>query len=152
MEKQTSESLVWELIKKQNAYLVKRNHNKFSFEPGNLLSRHKFRYSGLARKRVVDLRVNKTGKTIEMRLKRNNHPERMSKSWHASNIHRCDKSFRSVRHVLHAGKYRRDLYGPAQRKAFFLLRSIGRHEKNGRYLKHKADRKKLVKDKRHQKK
>lgn len=152
MEKQTSESLIWELVKKRHAFLVERDGSKFSFEPGNLLNRHKFRYSGLARKRCVDLRVNNTGKTIEMRLKKTNKPQLLRKSWHHSNIHRNSKSFKSVRNVLKSNKYRRDLYGPAQRKAFFLLRSVVRHEKNARKLKKKLERRKAVKAKQNKKK
>ena len=152
MQKQSSEPLVWELIKKNHAYLAKRNGIKFSFEPGNLTCLHKNRYSGIACPRHVDLRISGDGKGLQMRLKRERVSRKVGKSWHKANIHRDGHTFRSIRHVLKAGKYRRDLMGPAQRKAFFLMRSIQRHQNNLRTFRKKAQHKKAVRAKRAHKK
>ena len=68
-----SDSLVWLLVKNNNAFLHKRFHTKragavqFSSEPGNLLSVNSFKYSGIANSKTIDLSVN--DQAIELRLK-----------------------------------------------------------------------------------
>jgi len=65
-----SESLIWNLIRDSNSFLVKRGNTKrdgavqFSCEPGNLMGVHSFKYSGIANKKTVDLQVTQasTGK------------------------------------------------------------------------------------------
>eukprot|EP00341_Mesodinium_pulex_P013836 CAMPEP_0116930350 /NCGR_PEP_ID=MMETSP0467-20121206/27145_1 /TAXON_ID=283647 /ORGANISM="Mesodinium pulex, Strain SPMC105" /LENGTH=151 /DNA_ID=CAMNT_0004610535 /DNA_START=34 /DNA_END=489 /DNA_ORIENTATION=+ len=57
----TSDSLVWQVIRKQNSFLHKRERTSragavmFSCEPGNLLSAHSFKYSGIANSKTVDV-------------------------------------------------------------------------------------------------
>ncbi|KAM0834326.1 hypothetical protein ACQ4PT_063676 [Festuca glaucescens] len=53
-----SDSLVWELVKKNNCFLIKQfgNNNakvQFSKEPNNLYNVHSYKYSGLANKKTV---------------------------------------------------------------------------------------------------
>ncbi|KAM0834327.1 hypothetical protein ACQ4PT_063677 [Festuca glaucescens] len=53
-----SESLVWELVKKKNCFLIKQfgNNNakvQFSKEPNNLYNVHSYKYSGLGNKKTV---------------------------------------------------------------------------------------------------
>ncbi|KAI7842121.1 hypothetical protein COHA_004314 [Chlorella ohadii] len=44
-----SAQLVWELVKKNNAFIRKSvNHTVFSAEPGNVANKHSYKYSGLA--------------------------------------------------------------------------------------------------------
>ncbi|KAL4439471.1 hypothetical protein ABPG77_008800 [Micractinium sp. CCAP 211/92] len=44
-----SSQLVWELVKKHNAFLRKSvNHTVLSAEPGNLANKNSYKYSGLA--------------------------------------------------------------------------------------------------------
>ena len=57
-----SEALVWQLIRNNNSFLVKRGHTKrdgsvqFSSEPGNLLNVSSFKYSGLANNNTLGIR------------------------------------------------------------------------------------------------
>ncbi|KAJ7529268.1 hypothetical protein O6H91_15G041000 [Diphasiastrum complanatum] len=53
-----SPDLVWQLVKKNNKFLVKRNGNsnasvQFSSEPNNLYNLNTFKFSGLANKKTV---------------------------------------------------------------------------------------------------
>ena len=55
-----SPDLLWQLVKKNNKFLVKRNGNcsssvQFSSEPNNLYSLNTFKYSGLANKKTVSI-------------------------------------------------------------------------------------------------
>ena len=56
-----SDSLVWELVRNNNAFLVKRGHTKragavqFSSEKGNVLGVNSFKYSGIANSKTVDV-------------------------------------------------------------------------------------------------
>jgi len=81
--KMASESLIWNLIRDSNSFLVKRGNTKrdgavqFSCEPGNLMNVHSFKYSGLANKKAVDLQVEtdkkaKEGKKNQVVMKKKN--------------------------------------------------------------------------------
>jgi large subunit ribosomal protein L28e len=53
-----SPDLLWQLVKKNNSFLVKRNGNnnasvQFSSEPNNLYNLNTFKYSGLANRKTV---------------------------------------------------------------------------------------------------
>ncbi|KAG0167585.1 hypothetical protein DFQ28_011601 [Apophysomyces sp. BC1034] len=48
-----SADLVWELIKNNNSYIVKKNGVKFSSEPNNLTNLHSYKFSGLANKKTA---------------------------------------------------------------------------------------------------
>jgi large subunit ribosomal protein L28e len=50
-----SPELVWALLKKQNRFVIKRNGVTFSTEPGNVRNLNKFKYSGLAPKKIVSV-------------------------------------------------------------------------------------------------
>ncbi|MCO5578013.1 hypothetical protein L7F22_031851 [Adiantum nelumboides] len=55
-----SSDLLWQLVKKNNKFLVKRNGNssasvQFSSEPNNLYNLNSFKYSGLANKKTVSI-------------------------------------------------------------------------------------------------
>ena len=51
-----SSELVWQCIKGGNSYLRKGlNNTYFSAEPGNLTSKHSYKFSGIANKKTVGL-------------------------------------------------------------------------------------------------
>lgn len=55
-----SPDLLWQLVKNNNKFLVKRNGNssssaQFSCEPNNLYNLNTFKYSGLANKKTVSI-------------------------------------------------------------------------------------------------
>ncbi|CAI9098562.1 OLC1v1035232C2 [Oldenlandia corymbosa var. corymbosa] len=52
--------LIWEIVKKNNSFLVKEFGNgtasvKFSKEPNNLFNLHSYKHSGLANKKTVSI-------------------------------------------------------------------------------------------------
>ncbi|BBN00168.1 large subunit ribosomal protein L28e [Marchantia polymorpha subsp. ruderalis] len=60
MTKMASPDLLWQLVKKNNSFLVKQNGNnnrsvQFSSEPNNLYNKNTFKYSGLANKKTVSI-------------------------------------------------------------------------------------------------
>nr|BAN65105.1 conserved hypothetical protein [Babesia bovis] len=56
--------LVWELIKKNNAYIFKSGHETFTKERYNLMARHTPMYSGLMQKSVMNLELSPSGSKI----------------------------------------------------------------------------------------
>ncbi len=65
-------SLIWELIKNNNAFLVKRNGVCFSTEKQNLTNVHSYKFSGLANKRAVGVELvqTKKGKKVALTVRR----------------------------------------------------------------------------------
>ena len=55
-----SNDLIWELVKGNNRFLVKRDGVTFSKEKGNLMARNSRQFSGLANSRVVHIGSRKT--------------------------------------------------------------------------------------------
>jgi len=58
-----SQDLIWNIIKKNNAFRMERAGVVFSSEPGNLRNKNSLKYSGLARTKVVDV-ASKDGKIV----------------------------------------------------------------------------------------
>ena len=55
-----SSELVWQLIRGNNSFLKKGlNNTFFSAEPGNLTSKHSYKFSGIANSANVDLTTDK---------------------------------------------------------------------------------------------
>lgn len=55
--------LLWELVRKHNAYkLGRKTEKKFSAEPGNLLGYHSQKFNGIINNNVVDVRLKKAPK------------------------------------------------------------------------------------------
>ncbi len=80
--------LLWELVKKHNAYkLGRRTEKKFSAEPGNLLGYHSQKFNGIINDDVVDVRLKKVKKGkktspglafwTKLGRKQNQHPSKL---------------------------------------------------------------------------
>merc|ERR1712137_546281 len=54
-----SSELTWQLIRKHNSFIRRRDGATFSAEPNNLTNKHAFKWSGLANKNAVGLEVNR---------------------------------------------------------------------------------------------
>jgi large subunit ribosomal protein L28e len=69
-----SESLVWMLIKNNNAFLQKRGRTarsgavQFSSERGNLMNVNSFKYSGLANSKAIDISIGAGGITLSQKV------------------------------------------------------------------------------------
>ncbi len=70
-----ADALVWQLVKDNNAFLVKRGRTsrdgavQFSRETGNLLGVNSFKYSGLANSKAVGLTVKDKAITLTLKVK-----------------------------------------------------------------------------------
>ena len=62
-----SNDLIWALVRNNNSFLVKRNGVQFTKEPGNVMNKNSFKWSGLANSKTVSV-VSKKGKAA-LRLK-----------------------------------------------------------------------------------
>lgn len=93
-----STALVWELIRKNNCFLVKRNHAggvAFSYEKGNLTGIHCEKQSGLAQKRAVDIQETDGGVIVSLKATKKDKINNPKKMW-SSNKYTKDynKNFR----------------------------------------------------------
>ncbi|VDQ17393.1 unnamed protein product [Trichobilharzia regenti] len=59
-----SSHLIWDLVKKNNCFLMKRQGQSFSRDPLNLKGKNCFRYSGLVHKKAIGIKEEKYGKGV----------------------------------------------------------------------------------------
>lgn len=64
-----SSDLIWELVRNNSSFLVKRNGAQFSTEPGNLTNLNSFKYSGLANEKAVHIKPAKEGRGVVFAVK-----------------------------------------------------------------------------------
>merc|ERR1712100_800956 len=57
-----SSELTWQLIRKHNCFIRRRNGVTFSAEPNNLTNKHAFKWSGLANPDAVGVDFNRMNK------------------------------------------------------------------------------------------
>ena len=112
-----SSELVWQCIKGGNSYLRKGiNNTVFSAEPGNLTSKHSFKFSGIANKKTVGLTSD--GSTIVLTK------SKVKKSGKAKTAFKKDAR-RVMKGVSkEVSGYRTDLSDVAVRRASALAKSI----------------------------
>jgi large subunit ribosomal protein L28e len=72
-----SPELVWALLKKQNRFVIKRDGVTFSAEPGNVRNLNKFKYSGLAPRRIISVEPGPKSDVILL-IKRKGHGHKPS--------------------------------------------------------------------------
>merc|ERR1711890_73306 len=107
-----SSDLLWAITRKNSAFLVKRNGLELSSEPGNLMNKNSFKFSGLANAEAVDIQDNGKGITFGRKNKANTQkPKR--------NVVSVDlkKDFRKVAKTItdktEGSFFRKDLKGAA---------------------------------------
>eukprot|EP00343_Euplotes_focardii_P010624 CAMPEP_0205831470 /NCGR_PEP_ID=MMETSP0206-20130828/44178_1 /ASSEMBLY_ACC=CAM_ASM_000279 /TAXON_ID=36767 /ORGANISM="Euplotes focardii, Strain TN1" /LENGTH=125 /DNA_ID=CAMNT_0053136137 /DNA_START=27 /DNA_END=404 /DNA_ORIENTATION=+ len=111
-----SQELTWQLIKKHNSFLIRRDGVLFSTEPNNLTNKNSFKYSGLANNSTVGVEINTEGKgCVLVTKKKSSAARRRPASAHNRTVLR--KDFRRVARTIKAetqGKnYRGDLTSAA---------------------------------------
>merc|ERR1711939_752738 len=107
-----SSDLLWALTKKNNAFLVKRNGLQLSSEPGNLMNKNSFKFSGIADFETVDVADNEKGITFSKKNKANaNKPARNVVSGDLKKDLR--KVSKSIINKTAGANYRKDLSGAA---------------------------------------
>ncbi|KAL5728867.1 Large ribosomal subunit protein eL28y [Ranunculus cassubicifolius] len=123
-------SLVWEIVKKNNAFLVKEFGNgnqmvQFSKEPNNLYNLNSFKYSGLANKKTVS--VQSAGKDLGVsfattKSKKQNQP---SKIQHKAVMNKdFTKMAKAVANQVGDNHYRADLKDAALARLSAVHRSL----------------------------
>ena len=117
-----SDSLVWEITKRNNSFLKKRNGKskrsgkvEFSSEKGNLKSLNQFKYSGLANSKVFDVVCtddNKAALIIKTAGKCATSPAKSSATiaLNKSDFHKVTKTIKNTTSAVY---YRRDLEAAA---------------------------------------
>ncbi|KAG0172982.1 60S ribosomal protein L28 [Apophysomyces sp. BC1034] len=106
--------LVWELVKKNNSFLVKKNGVQFSSEPNNVKNLHSYKFSGLANKKTVAIHPAQRGVRVILNTKKTQSP---AKSTHSVVIAKGSrKTAKSVANLI-ALRYRGDLRTAALARA-----------------------------------
>merc|ERR1712091_766849 len=117
-----SSDLLWALTKKNNAFLVKRNMLQLSSEPGNLMNKNSFKYSGLANLETVDVQDNTKGITFSRKNKKNSaQPKRNMVSVDLKKDFR--KVATSISSKTEGANYRKDLSKPALARWYKIWKS-----------------------------
>ncbi|KAF0916739.1 hypothetical protein E2562_011580 [Oryza meyeriana var. granulata] len=126
-----SDSLVWELVKKNNSFLVKQFGNgnakvQFSKEPNNLYNVHSYKYSGLANKKTVTVQpasVKETSVVLSTtKTKKQNKPANL---YHKSVVRKeFRKMAKAVKNQVSDNYYRPDLTKPALARLSAVYRSL----------------------------
>ena len=88
-----SSELTWQLIRKHNSFIRRRDGATFSVEPNNLTNQHAFKYSGLANKNAVGLQVLrdekgniKRGAILCIKSKKTNLRRKPNKTWNKTTL------------------------------------------------------------------
>ncbi|KAL5227566.1 hypothetical protein ABZP36_015831 [Zizania latifolia] len=125
------DSLVWELVKKNNSFLVKQFGNgnakvQFTKEPNNLYNVHSYKHSGLANKKTVTVQP-ASGKeaTVVLSTTKTKKQNKPASLYHKSVM--C-KEFRkmakAVKNQVSDNYYRPDLTKPALARLSAVYRSL----------------------------
>merc|ERR1711907_3666 len=112
-----SQELTWQLIRKHNSFVRRRDGATFSVESNNLTNKHSFKYSGLANNNAVGVDFNRDkdgnivkGFVVSTKSRKAANRRRPAKAWETS-VSR--KGFRQVARSIRARTegqyYRRDL-------------------------------------------
>merc|ERR1712193_570010 len=117
-----SSDLLWALTKKTNRFLVKRNGLELSSEPGNIMSKNSFKFSGLANLETVDIADNTKGITFSRKNKKNSaNPARNVVSVDLKKDFR--KVAQSIKNKTEGANYRKDLSKPALARWYKIWKS-----------------------------
>merc|ERR1712005_33264 len=106
-----SSDLLWQITRNNSSFLVKRNGLELSSEPGNLMNKNSFKFSGIANLETVDVADNEKGITFSRKNKANT-------SKPARNVVSMDlkKDLRKVSKIINktaGANYRKDLSNAA---------------------------------------
>ena len=125
-----ADSLVWQLVSRNNAFLVKRNGRtsrsgatRFSKESHNLKNLSSFKYSGLANSKAVGIRA--SGKEISLTVKTPSKASKPSTSVAKTPLRKCyRRSVKVVTSQAVANNYRADLRSAALARYGTLNRAV----------------------------
>uniref|UniRef100_A0A7S4I2J4 Ribosomal eL28/Mak16 domain-containing protein n=1 Tax=Vannella robusta TaxID=1487602 RepID=A0A7S4I2J4_9EUKA len=117
-----SSELTWQLIRKHNCFITRRDGATFTSEPNNLMNKHAFKWSGLANKDAVGVDFNRDangnvtkGCVLSTKSRKSSLRRQPAKTWNRTTFKTSD--FRRVAKAIKSetqGKYyRRDLTNAA---------------------------------------
>jgi large subunit ribosomal protein L28e len=121
-------SLLWELTKKHNAFLVKSNNITLSCEPGNITNIRSSKASGLAQDKAIGYQRNKKNGKVQLVLKRQgmaNKPKQSRQVIHLSTNNPTKSTNIVKKHVANT-YYRRDEMNDVLNRVAKLTRAENR--------------------------
>ena len=119
-----SSALIWEMVKRNNCYLLKNSGKCFTREPNNLTGRNTFVHSGLAQKQTVGIVADKSGKGVHLVTKKPKSVGRPAKAYNKVSLTRGNRrAMTTIKKTLKQGKYRPGLCKAALKRASAVLRS-----------------------------
>ncbi|KAI8873653.1 ribosomal protein L28e [Ramicandelaber brevisporus] len=128
-----SSDLVWSIVRKQNAFLVKRDFTEFSREKGNLLNRNTRKHTGLANERTIHIGAQKRGRitlTVQ-KTKEGSAPATQPAAHFVKTSLKGNSTRQLARKVVNAtvrSGYRADLKSAALGRLSALVRSQAKKE------------------------
>ncbi|KAI7869646.1 ribosomal L28e/Mak16 [Spinellus fusiger] len=115
-----SSDLVWELIKNNSSFIVKRSGVQFSAEPNNLMNLNTFKYSGLANTKTVAITAAARGVRITTtKAKKAQFPAKSGNSAVIAKSRR--QTAKSVANLIARSQYRPDLRTAALARASAVI-------------------------------
>ncbi|KAK9085282.1 hypothetical protein Sjap_025693 [Stephania japonica] len=124
------EALIWEVVKRNNAFLVKEFGNgtqkvQFSKEPNNLYNVNSFKFSGLANKKTVTIQPDQKEFAVVLGTAKTKKQNQPAKAVHKSVL---KKEFRrmakAVTNQVADNRYRPDLKNAALARLSAVYRSL----------------------------
>eukprot|EP00179_Madagascaria_erythrocladioides_P005103 CAMPEP_0198309152 /NCGR_PEP_ID=MMETSP1450-20131203/1612_1 /TAXON_ID=753684 ORGANISM="Madagascaria erythrocladiodes, Strain CCMP3234" /NCGR_SAMPLE_ID=MMETSP1450 /ASSEMBLY_ACC=CAM_ASM_001115 /LENGTH=131 /DNA_ID=CAMNT_0044011895 /DNA_START=28 /DNA_END=423 /DNA_ORIENTATION=- len=114
-----SDALLWQVLRKNNAFVKKRGGVEFSVEKGNVTSLNSYKYSGLVGSKAIDVAPTKGG--VAVSTKTDADPKNPAKVYKTV---KCKKGRRSTVNKAYqmAVAYRPDLAEAVRAKASGLTR------------------------------
>ena len=118
-----SSNVVWELVKRNTAFTLKRGNHTFTTEPQNLTNRNTFQYSGFAAPKTVDVSASDDGIVLTTKSAKSDRTSRPSKALTRTTLRK------DFRRVARAVKNTTDNYRPDLTKAALARASALNHAK-----------------------
>ncbi|SPN98334.1 related to ribosomal protein L28 [Cephalotrichum gorgonifer] len=123
-----SSDLVWQVVRNQNSYLVKRKSNgspQFSRDPLNLKNIHTRKYAGFVNDKAIGVTANgKRGVTVSSKIASNvNRPVRSLNTSNLGDNKSNRRAFKAVANLTSQSGYRIDLREAAVERVSAIRRS-----------------------------
>ncbi|RTG82540.1 large subunit ribosomal protein L28e [Schistosoma bovis] len=120
-----SSHLVWDLIKHNHCFLMKRGRERFSRDPLNLKGKNCFRYCGLVHKKAIGIKEEKYGKGVVVITKNVAKDHKPAKAVTRTKfVHGRRPTLKKIRNLTCKQKYRRELKMLALRRASSLMHNM----------------------------
>lgn len=125
-----SGDLIWEIVKKNNSFLVKQFGNghakiQFSKEKNNLYNEHSYKFSGLANKKTVSIQPAGEGLSVVLATTKTRKQRKPANLYHKSVMKKdLPAMAKAVISQVHDNRYRADLTQAALARLSYVLRGL----------------------------